>query len=172
VLELAGAVGNDARVREIGIGWVSELQGVTAVLLEHWIGDGKWQRRLSTAARGCGGGPARCGARERKWQWKCRCVNARGSAWEAPGCARDPEEGVVTREQELARRRESWRLGRRRRDVERRGENQREVGSGGAGAGAARGARKGSAGAAGAWHMASKGGGGRAQRNRGGGDSR
>jgi hypothetical protein len=91
-------------------------------------------------------------------------VKARGSAWEAPGCARGLEEGVVTREQELASWRESWRLGRRRRDVERRGEGQRRVGSGGAGAGAARGARKGGAGAAGERHMAGEGGGGRAQR--------
>jgi hypothetical protein len=31
-LELAGAAGNNARVREYGIGWVDELQGVTVVL--------------------------------------------------------------------------------------------------------------------------------------------
>jgi hypothetical protein len=31
-LELASAAGNDARVRENGIGWVDELQGVTVVL--------------------------------------------------------------------------------------------------------------------------------------------
>jgi hypothetical protein len=113
----------------------------------------------STASRSCGGGPARCGARERKCQWKCRCVKARGSAWEALGCARGSDEGVVMQEQELASRRESWRLGRRWRDVERRGESQRGVGSGGAGAGAARGARKGGTGAAGARHMAGEGGG-------------
>jgi hypothetical protein len=77
--------------------------------------------RLTTAARGCGGGPARCGAQERKWQGKCRRVKARGSAWKPPGCARGPEEGVVAREQELTSRRESWRLGRRRRDMERQG---------------------------------------------------
>jgi hypothetical protein len=34
-LELAGTVGDDARVQESEIGWVSELQGVTVVLLEH-----------------------------------------------------------------------------------------------------------------------------------------
>jgi hypothetical protein len=34
-LELAGAMGDDARVRESEIGWVGELQGVTVVLLEH-----------------------------------------------------------------------------------------------------------------------------------------
>jgi hypothetical protein len=34
-LELAGAVGDDARVQESEIGWVSELQGIVAVLLEH-----------------------------------------------------------------------------------------------------------------------------------------
>jgi hypothetical protein len=146
-------------MRESEIGWVSELHGVAAVLLEHWIAGGRRHGRLTMVARCCGGGPARCGARERKWQWKCRRVKARGSAWEAPGCARGPEEGVVTWEQELASRRESWRLGRRRRDVERRGESQREVGSGGVGAGAARGARKGGAGAAFARHMTSKGGG-------------
>jgi hypothetical protein len=31
-LELAGAVGDNARVRKNEIGWVSELQGVAAVL--------------------------------------------------------------------------------------------------------------------------------------------
>jgi hypothetical protein len=31
-LELTGAVGDDARVRESEIGWVSELQGVAVVL--------------------------------------------------------------------------------------------------------------------------------------------
>jgi hypothetical protein len=31
-LELTGAAGDDARMREREIGWVSELQGVTAVL--------------------------------------------------------------------------------------------------------------------------------------------
>jgi hypothetical protein len=31
-LELAGAVGDDAWVRESEIGWISELQGVVAVL--------------------------------------------------------------------------------------------------------------------------------------------
>jgi hypothetical protein len=54
------------------------------------------------AARGCGGGLVRCGGRERNWQWKCSRVKARGNAWDAPGCASGPEEGVVTREQELA----------------------------------------------------------------------
>jgi hypothetical protein len=63
-------------------------------------------------------------------------------------------------EQVLASRRHAWRLGRRCRDVEERGEGQRGVGSGGAGAGAARGAKGSGAGAAGARHMAGKGGGG------------
>jgi hypothetical protein len=133
---------------------------------------GKQWRRLSTASRSYGGGPARWRARKKKWLWKCKPVEASASAWEAPGCARGLEEGMVVREQGLASRRESWRLGRQRRDVERRGEGQREVGSGGAGAGVARGARKGGAGAAGERHMAGEGGMGRAQRNRGGGDSR
>jgi hypothetical protein len=31
-LELAGAAGNDARVRESEVGWASELQGVAVVL--------------------------------------------------------------------------------------------------------------------------------------------
>jgi hypothetical protein len=127
-LELAGAVGDDARVRENEIGSVSELQGVVAVLLEQWTVGGRRLGRLTTAARGCGGGPARCGARERKWQGKCRRVKARGSAWEAPGCARGLEEGVVAREQELASRRESWRLGRQRRDVERQGKASTRLG--------------------------------------------
>jgi hypothetical protein len=89
-------------VWEIGIGWVSELQGVATVLPEHWIAGGSWCGRLTTTARGCGGGPVRCGGRKRKWQWKWSRVKARGNAWEAPGCAQGPEEGVVAREQELA----------------------------------------------------------------------
>jgi hypothetical protein len=40
-LELAGAAGDDAQVQESEIGWVSELQGVAAVLLEHWIAGGR-----------------------------------------------------------------------------------------------------------------------------------
>jgi hypothetical protein len=101
----------------------------------------------------------RCGAREKKWQWKCRRVKARVSAWEAPGRARGPEEDVVAREQELASRREAWRLGRWRRDVERREEGQRGVGNGAASAAEARGTEESGAGAADAWHMAGEGGG-------------
>jgi hypothetical protein len=80
-------MGDDTRVRKIGIGWVSELQGVAAVLPEHWIAGRRRRGRLTTAARGCGGGPVRCGGRKRKWQCKCSRVKARGNAWEAPGCA-------------------------------------------------------------------------------------
>jgi hypothetical protein len=65
-LELTGAARDDARVREIGIGWVSELQGVAALLLEHWIAVGRGRGRLTTAARGCGRGPLRCGGRDRE----------------------------------------------------------------------------------------------------------
>jgi hypothetical protein len=54
-------------------------------------------------------------------------------------------------------RRDVWRLGRRWRDVEERGEGQRGVGSGGAGAGTARGIERSSVGAAGARHMAGEG---------------
>jgi hypothetical protein len=48
------------------------------------------------AARGCGGGPTRGGARERKRSWECSRVKARRNAWVAPGGARGPEEGGVT----------------------------------------------------------------------------
>jgi hypothetical protein len=34
-LELAGTMGDNARVRESENGWVSELQGVAVVLLDH-----------------------------------------------------------------------------------------------------------------------------------------
>jgi hypothetical protein len=50
------------------------------------------------------------------------------------------------REQLLASRRHVWRLGRRRRDVEKQGEVQRGPRSSGRGAGAARGVEKGGAG--------------------------
>jgi hypothetical protein len=122
-------------VQESEIRQAREHQWVAVVLLEYWIGVGRRQRLLSTVSRSCGGGPARCSAWERD-QWKCQRVKARVSAWEAPGRARGPEEGVVAWEQELASWRESWWLGRRRRNVERRGEDQSEVG---------------------AWHMAGEG---------------
>jgi hypothetical protein len=38
----------------------------------------------------------------KEMQWESSRVKARGNAWEAPGCAQGPEEGVVAREQELA----------------------------------------------------------------------
>jgi hypothetical protein len=53
-------------------------------------------------ARGCGGGPTRGGARERKRSWECSRVKARRNAWVAPGGAWGPEEGGVARKQELA----------------------------------------------------------------------
>jgi hypothetical protein len=65
-LELAGAVGDDARVRESEIGWVSELKRVVAVLLEHWIVGGRRRGRLMTTARGYGGAPAR--GKEMPWK--------------------------------------------------------------------------------------------------------
>jgi hypothetical protein len=68
------------------------------------------------------------------------------------------------------RRRHAWRLGRRRRDVERREQASARVGSGGAGAGMTRGTAQSGAGAVGARHMAGEGGRGGAekkQRSRG-----
>jgi hypothetical protein len=56
-LELAGAVEDEAWVREDEIGWAVENQRVTAVLWEHWIGAERRQRRLSMVARRGGGGP-------------------------------------------------------------------------------------------------------------------
>jgi hypothetical protein len=65
-LKLAGAVGNDARVRENEIGRVSELQGVAVMLWEYWTGDGKRRGWLSTVARSGGEGPVRsCGLEKR-----------------------------------------------------------------------------------------------------------
>jgi hypothetical protein len=74
-------------VQESEIGWVSELQGVVTVLLEHWIACGRQRGRLTTVDQSCSGTPAGCGGREREIQWKCTCVSARGSPWEAPGRA-------------------------------------------------------------------------------------
>jgi hypothetical protein len=68
-LELADAVGDDAWVRESEIGWVSELQGVATVLLEHWNAGGRRRGRLTTAARGCSGAPARSWARGKEMPW-------------------------------------------------------------------------------------------------------
>jgi hypothetical protein len=58
--------GPSGLARENEIGRACELQWVAAVLLEHWIRDGRWLRQLSTASRSCGGGPARWRARERE----------------------------------------------------------------------------------------------------------
>jgi hypothetical protein len=58
-LELAGAVEDEARMREDEIGRAVEHQWITAVLWEHWIAAERRQRRLSTVARRGGGGPMR-----------------------------------------------------------------------------------------------------------------
>jgi hypothetical protein len=42
---------------------------------------------LTMASRGSGGASAGCGGREKEIPWKCTCVSARRSPWEAPGCA-------------------------------------------------------------------------------------
>jgi hypothetical protein len=73
-------------------------------------------------SRGSGGAPARCGAQGREKQWKCKRVMARVSSWGAPGHALGPEEGTGVREQQLASQWHAWRLGQRRRDVEKQGE--------------------------------------------------
>jgi hypothetical protein len=52
-------------VQDSEIGQAGEHQWVAVVLLEYWIGVGRWQQWLSTASRSCGGGPVRCSARER-----------------------------------------------------------------------------------------------------------
>jgi hypothetical protein len=48
---------------------------------------GRRPGRLTTASRGSGGAPAGCGGREKEIPWKCTCVIARRSPWEAPGRA-------------------------------------------------------------------------------------
>jgi hypothetical protein len=74
-------------VQESKIGQVCELQWVVLVLLEHWIGGGKRQRRLSTTSRSYGRAPVGRRAREEEGQCKCGCVNAKESAMGAQGCA-------------------------------------------------------------------------------------
>jgi hypothetical protein len=44
---------------ESEIGWACEHQWVAAVLLEHWIEDGRQQRRLTAASRGSDVAPVR-----------------------------------------------------------------------------------------------------------------
>jgi hypothetical protein len=68
--------------REREIEWAYDHQWVVVVLLEHWIGGGRRQRRLTTASRSYCGAPARRSARGGERQCKCGCVNARVSAWE------------------------------------------------------------------------------------------
>jgi hypothetical protein len=90
----------------------------------------------------------------KKRRWKCKCVKARVSSWGAPGHVSSRERDTTGESRCWQARRPGWRLGRRRRDVEERGEGQRGPGSGGQGAGASRGAKRGGAGAAEARHMA------------------
>jgi hypothetical protein len=131
---------------ESEIGWACEHQWAAAVLLEHWIGGGRRQRRLTTVSRSYGGAPARRRAREEERQRKCECVKARVRSQDAQGHASSRGGGTASESRCWQARRRAWRLGRRRRDVEEQGEAQRGVGSGGRGAGAARGAGKSDAG--------------------------
>jgi hypothetical protein len=93
------------------------------------------------------------------WVWECKS-GFMGNSRTCSGSRR--RHGRESRSWRAQRR--AWRLGRRRRDVERQGGVQRGVGSGGAGAGAGRGTEESGVGMASARHMAGEGGGGRAQR--------
>jgi hypothetical protein len=57
-------------VHESEIGQATEHQWVMGMLFVHWIRDGRRRGRLSTAARGCGGGLVRRGGREREMHGK------------------------------------------------------------------------------------------------------
>jgi hypothetical protein len=83
-------------------------------------------------------------------------------------CGELQEEGVVAREEELASRREAWRLGRRRRNVERQEQASARPGRQWARRRRARGTAQSGAGAAGAQHRAGVAAPGVGQRNRGG----
>jgi hypothetical protein len=83
-------------VQENEIGRACELQWVAVVLLEHWIGDGERQRRLSTTSRSCGGGPVRWRAREEEKKCKCGCENARGRTLEVQGRTSSREESTAS----------------------------------------------------------------------------
>jgi hypothetical protein len=135
-------------------GLVCELQWVAAVLLEHWIGGGKRQRRLSTVSRGSdeawSSGERKAvemQARDGKSEFmgSCRtCFRSRRRHERAGAAAGKPAARVE------ARAAAAQRGGARR--------GQRGPGSGGRGAGAACGAKRGGAGAVGARHMAGDGG--------------
>jgi hypothetical protein len=66
----AGAVENEARMREDEIERAGEHRWDVVVLWEYWIGEERWQRRLSTVIRRGGGSSVRRRARERKMLWK------------------------------------------------------------------------------------------------------
>jgi hypothetical protein len=141
---LRASVGRDGAARALDRGWEAAAVAV----------DGEQELRWGSSEVGSSG--------ERKVVEMQACDGQSefiGSSWM---CFRS-RRGHSAREQLLASRRHAWSLGRRRRDVEKRGEGQRGVGSGGAGAGAARGTEESGAGAAGARHMAGKGGGSRAR---------
>jgi hypothetical protein len=165
-LELIGAVVRAAGVRESGIGWVCELQWVAVVLLEHWIAGGKRQRWLMTSSKSCSGAPARRSAREEERQWKCECVKARVSSQGAQGRALGPEEGTGMREQLPATGGVRGMLGRRRCDVEGRGEGQQRPESSGRGEGEARGAGKSGAGQLGSGNWPARAAGSGIEKNR------
>jgi hypothetical protein len=133
-------------VQESKIGQAGEHQWVAGVLVEHWIEGGKRWRRLSTTSRSYGGAPAGRRAREEEGQCKCGCMNARESALGAQGCTSSRGEGTASESCCCQAGGGCGSSGRRRRDVEERGEGQRRPGSGGWGVEAARGAKEGGAG--------------------------
>jgi hypothetical protein len=76
---------DNARMRESEIGWVSELQGVAAVLLEHLIACGRQRGRLTMADRSCSGAPRKvwCSGEEMAVE-----MQMRESKRECVGCSR------------------------------------------------------------------------------------
>jgi hypothetical protein len=68
-LELTGVVVRSFRCMRAKLGELGEHQWVAAMLQEQWIEDGKRHGWLSTAARGCGEGPARSCARGEEMPW-------------------------------------------------------------------------------------------------------
>jgi hypothetical protein len=107
-LELAGAVEDEAWMREGEIGRAVEHQWVTTVLWEYWIGAERRHQRLSTVARRGGGGPVRGLSSGKEMLGKRRAATGKQDHRAAVRCVLRPGAGLRCK-QELATAARAWR---------------------------------------------------------------
>jgi hypothetical protein len=96
-------------VEKTEISLPDDLRWVTTMLLVHWIRDWGAAVGLPTVTRDGGGDRVTGDDRSRRDQVNCACANARARVLGALGGARDPEEDVPMRKQELVPWQHAWR---------------------------------------------------------------